>query len=395
MDLHNLHRPSASAQQAATQNSQNNYTGSESCKESSTHMATAGIQDALEKARAEAVHWKKETERMDRIAHEAMEKLKAKRAAKRALKEECLAWKDRYQELSRACMANKDTSRELDQARITIKHQDNVIQEHVKAIAKFHSTATSSEELAKAHHTIRQYEKERQDVKGLLQIGGEAHRKVQALESRLAAAQAEIATLKTNTSTQNVAAIMESTRNQQVQSELAAVKDRLRATEAQLAATKDRLRTTEAELAPAKNRLRTTEAELAATKDRLRTTEAEVTPAKNRLRTIETQLAATKDRLRTTEAEVTPAKDRLRTTEAELAATKDKLRTAAQNALAVTSRAQACEDMLARAEQVLSTCCKLHAAKNNDEEANPLADALQETVSTIGKYLHERSPTKA
>jgi len=368
MDLHNLHRPSASAQQAATQNSQNNYTGSESCKESSTHMAIAGIQSALEKARAEAVHWKKETERMDRIAHEAMENLKAKRAAKRALKEECLAWKDRYQELSRACMANKDTSRELDQARITIKHQDNVIQEHVKAMAKFHSTATSSEELAKAHHTIRQYEKERQDVKGLLQVGGEAHRKVQALESRLAAAQAEIATLKTNTSTRNVAGIMESTRNQPVQSELAAVQDRLRATEAQLAATKDRLRTTEAELAP----------------------------AKDRLRTIETQLAATKDRLRTTEAEVTPAKDRLRTTEAELAATKDKLRTAAQNALAVTSRAQACEDMLARAEQVLSTCCKLHAAKkNNDEEANPLADALQETVSTIGKYLHERSPTKA
>jgi chromosome segregation ATPase len=317
MDLHNLHRPTPSTTQQRSE------------------PAPPGMQHAVhsyadtradtDKLRAELAHWKHETEKMDRIARDAMDKLDRKTATKNALKAEFQAarrdadaWRSRYSELSAARSRFTDNEHalqsDLDKAR---------------------------RELDEARRTLQRNESEREDIKKWLKTGGEAHRKVQGLETQLT----------------EVAA-----RHKTVEAELTA---RHKAVAAELAQAVAKGKTMEADLARIKaqavSSIKTLEAELAAAK---------------------TQAAA-----RTRQVDLDAAK--ARQAESDLVAARDKLRAATHDASAKTAQAHACQDMLARAEQVLQTCCSLHSAK---DDAHPLAMALRETTQTIGQFLkqHER-----
>lgn len=291
MDLHNLHRPTPSSAQQ-----RQNPPASEI-----QHTADDLRRD-LEKARAHVVHWKSETEKMDSIARDALDKLDAKRAAKRALKVELEAWKGRYKELSETRMSSQTAHRELEQARTTMQHQDDTIKD-LKSVIKDLSKKAGQphaleEELRKARQVIQQHEAEREGLKERLQIGGEAYRKLQALEPKLAA-------------------------SERLAQEHAASQKRSRELEPKLAASEARARSLEAELTALK-----------------------------------TQAVA-----RTRQADLDAAK--ARQAESELASAREKLRAATHDASATAARSQACRDMLARAEQVLATCSQLHASKGD------------------------------
>ena len=317
MDLHNLHRPTPSTTQQRSE------------------PAPSGMQHAVhsyadtradtDKLRAELAHWKHETEKMDRIARDAMDKLDRKTATKNALKAEFQAarrdadaWRSRYSELSAARSRFTDKEHAL---------QSDLDKAH--------------RELDEARRTLQRNESEREDIKKWLKTGGEAHRKVQGLETQLT----------------EVAA-----RHKTVEAELTA---RHKAVAAELAQAVAKGKTMEADLARIKaqavSSIKTLEAELAAAK---------------------TQAAA-----RTRQVDLDAAK--ARQAESDLVAARDKLRAATHDASAKTAQAHACQDMLARAEQVLQTCCSLHSAK---DDAHPLAMALRETTQTIGQFLkqHER-----
>jgi DNA repair exonuclease SbcCD ATPase subunit len=289
-----------------------------------------------DKLRAELAHWKHETEKMDRIARDAMDKLDRKTATKNALKAEFQAarrdadaWRSRYSELSAARSRFTDNEHalqsDLDKAR---------------------------RELDEARRTLQRNESEREDIKKWLKTGGEAHRKVQGLETQLT----------------EVAA-----RHKTVEAELTA---RHKTVEAELTA---RHKAVAAELAQAVAKGKTMEADLARIKAQ----------AVSSIKTLEAELAAAKTQAaaRTRQVDLDAAK--ARQAESDLVAARDKLRAATHDASAKTAQAHACQDMLARAEQVLQTCCSLHSAK---DDAHPLAMALRETTQTIGQFLkqHER-----
>jgi DNA repair exonuclease SbcCD ATPase subunit len=328
MDLHNLHRPTPSTTQQRSE------------------PAPSGMQHAVhsyadtradtDKLRAELAHWKHETEKMDRIARDAMDKLDRKTATKNALKAEFQAarrdadaWRSRYGELSAARSRFTDNEHalqsDLDKAR---------------------------RELDEARRTLQRNESEREDIKKWLKTGGEAHRKVQGLETQLT----------------EVAA-----RHKTVEAELTA---RHKTVEAELTA---RHKAVAAELAQAVAKGKTMEADLARIKAQ----------AVSSIKTLEAELAAAKTQAaaRTRQVDLDAAK--ARQAESDLVAARDKLRAATHDASAKTAQAHACQDMLARAEQVLQTCCSLHSAK---DDAHPLAMALRETTQTIGQFLkqHER-----
>lgn len=113
MDLYHLHRPNPPAPQQAAPPSK------------------AEPQDLYEQAVRHAAHWKGETEKMDRIAREAMAKVEAKRAAKRALKaqldaagKEAQSWRERYNELARSqkeLMAGRPAPDELREMRAQLE----------------------------------------------------------------------------------------------------------------------------------------------------------------------------------------------------------------------------------------------------------------------------------
>jgi chromosome segregation ATPase len=324
MDLHNLHRPTPSTTQQRSE------------------PAPSGMQHAVhshsdtDKLRSELAHWKHETEKMDRIARDAMDKLDRKTATKNALKAEFQAarrdadaWRNRYNELSVARSRYTDGEHalqsDLDKAR---------------------------RELDEARRTLQRNESEREDIKQSLRIGGEAHRKVQVLQTQLSEAAA---------------------RHKTVEAELTA---RHKTVEAELTA---RHKTVEADLAKAVAKGKTMEADLAQIKEH----------AVICIRSLETELAAAKTQAAAKTRQVDLDAAKARQAESDLVAARDKLRAATHDASAKTAQAHACQDMLARAEQVLQTCCSLHSAK---DDAHPLALALRETTQTISQFLkqHER-----
>lgn len=166
MDLHNLHRTSPSSQQDP--------------------KPPQGIQKELDEARTHAAHWQAETERMDRIARETMDKLQSKREAKRALTAELESWKARYRELSQAGVSGQAAHRELEQARTTVQQQDKTIKE-LKSVVQ--DLSKKAGQLERVQQVIQQHEDEREGLKERLRIGGEAYRKLQALEPKLAASE--------------------------------------------------------------------------------------------------------------------------------------------------------------------------------------------------------------
>ena len=339
MDLHNLHRPTPSTTQQRSE------------------PAPSGMQHAVhsyadtradtDKLRAELAHWKHETEKMDRIARDAMDKLDRKTATKNALKAEFQAarrdadaWRSRYSELSAARSRFTDNEHalqsDLDKAR---------------------------RELDEARRTLQRNESEREDIKKWLKTGGEAHRKVQGLETQLTEVAARHKTVEAELTA----------RHKTVEAELTA---RHKAVAAELTA---RHKAVAAELAQAVAKGKTMEADLARIKAQ----------AVSSIKTLEAELAAAKTQAaaRTRQVDLDAAK--ARQAESDLVAARDKLRAATHDASAKTAQAHACQDMLARAEQVLQTCCSLHSAK---DDAHPLAMALRETTQTIGQFLkqHER-----
>ena len=185
MDLHSLHRPTAppAAQQAAPVTTYNTK------QEWAHHTTDAELARELDKARSHVAHWKAETVKMDRIAQEAMQKLHAKREAKRALKAEldaarkdADAWRARYKELAEAHTKHAaETSRRLhDQA-----SEAKALHEQASQASQVRREAKAlHEQLAKAKLALQQLEAERPVVQERLQLGGDAFRKLQALEPR-------------------------------------------------------------------------------------------------------------------------------------------------------------------------------------------------------------------
>ena len=185
MDLHSLHRPTAppAAQQAAPVTTYNTK------QEWAHHTTDAELARELDKARSHVAHWKAETVKMDRIAQEAMQKLHAKREAKRALKAEldaarkdADAWRARYKELAEAHTKHAaETSRRLhDQA-----SEAKALHEQASQASQARREAKAlHEQLAKAKLALQQLEAERPVVQERLQLGGDAFRKLQALEPR-------------------------------------------------------------------------------------------------------------------------------------------------------------------------------------------------------------------
>ena len=256
MDLHNLHRPTPSAAQQPSQQSQPRVSAhnSDRIRELTNTHETPDLLQALEKARSHAAHWQKETERMDKIARAAMDKLEAKRAAKASLKADYVAarknaetWHTRYNEL---CAAQKASASCDPHNRLAEKH--------------------ARDELSKARQTIAAYEAEAPKIKERLLMGGEAYRKLQTIEPRLAASekraqdaesklaaiQMQTQSLKNELTTMKVAtsrqAELDATRIRQASSELATTNEKLRtatnnlsAKTSQVQATTDMLARTE------------------------------------------------------------------------------------------------------------------------------------------------------
>jgi chromosome segregation ATPase len=192
MDLHSLHRPTAppAAQQAAPVTTYNTK------QEWAHHTTDSELSRELDKARSHVAHWKGETVKMDRIAQEAMQKLHAKREAKRALKAEldaarkdADAWRARYKELAEAHTKHAaETSRRLHEQ----ASQAKALHEQASQAKALHDQASEAkreakalhEQLAKAKLALQQLEAERPIVQERLQLGGDAFRKLQALEPR-------------------------------------------------------------------------------------------------------------------------------------------------------------------------------------------------------------------
>lgn len=189
MDLHSLHRPTAppTAQQAAPVTTNNTK------QEWANHTTDSELSRELDKARSHVAHWKGETVKMDRIAQEAMQKLHAKREAKRALKAELEAarkdadaWRARYKELAEAHTKHAaETSRRLHEQASQAKHDASQSKAlHDQACEAKREAKALHEQLAKAKLALQQLEAERPIVQERLQLGGDAFRKLQALEPR-------------------------------------------------------------------------------------------------------------------------------------------------------------------------------------------------------------------
>ena len=371
MDLHSLHRPTPStAQQRAEP------------PPSSIHAHTDNAARAYaenEKLRDLAAHWKRETEKMDKVARETMEKLDRKRTTKDALKAEFQiarrdadAWKTRYNELSAARSGDLDVSRarreleglDVSKARRELEGLD-------KTRRELDSQDKTRRELDEARSTLQRNESEREDIKKWLKLGGEAHRKAQALQTQLT----ELAARHKTTEADLTA------RHKTTEADLTA---RHKTTEADLTA---RHKTTEADLTA---RHKTAEALLAQAVTKGRTMEADIVriraQAVTSIRSLEAELAAAKMQAaaKTRQTDLDAAKTRQ--AESELVVARDKLRAATQAASARTAQAQASHDMLARAEQILQTCSSLHSAK---DDTHPLAVALKETAHTVGQFLKQ------
>ena len=202
MDLHSLHRPSAPAQQQAQQAAP---VTTYSTKEEWARATETDMSRELDKARSHAAHWEGETVKMDRIARDALEKLHTKREAKKALKAEheaarkdADAWRTRYKELAEAHTRHAaDTQAQLAKAAHNAREQEELNTRDRRAAKELHDQGQRAakelhdqlgqarDQLAKARATIQQHEAERPAVQERLQVGGDAFRKLKAIEPRV------------------------------------------------------------------------------------------------------------------------------------------------------------------------------------------------------------------
>ena len=169
MDLYHLHRP-APPQQAAP----------------------AKAPYAAEDHRV-AEHWKGETEKMDRIARDALAKLEKKSAAKSALKaqlvaasKEIEAWRERYNELARSQQELKpleSVARDL-QARLRASEDElarlkPLNNTYISELARLKPLESVARDL---QARLRASEDERPAVEEKLRVGGQAFRELKLLK---------------------------------------------------------------------------------------------------------------------------------------------------------------------------------------------------------------------
>ena len=326
MDLHSLHHPTPAAHQT-----------SKPAPVSHANAPVSELARQLEKASGHAAHWQKEAEKMDQIARSALDRLEAKREAKKALKAEVdlarkdtEAWRARYKELADAQVHRQATQGGDLNDRLSRASRETLDLNHELSVAQLAERQTK-DKLQELERQMRALEAERPAVQERLLAGGDAFRKLQVLEPRAKQMEAELAAHGAST-----------LKMRQLELEVAALKARA-----------ERCQALELEV-------------------------ASLRAAGLKTRQLELEVAALKA------GAARSAQDAL-----EVAALKDKLRAAAQDVSARAAKTQACVDMLSRAEQVLKTCTQLHTAS---EESPALAQALSDTTSTIGQFLAKVGP---
>ena len=329
MDLHSLHRPTPSSAHQTSQSAPASHVAAPA-----SHVAApADLLRQLETARANATHWQNETEKMDRIARSALDKLEAKREVRKALKAEVVTarkeadtWRARYKELADA-QVQRHEAQGGDLGEKLARASREILDLNDRLATAQSSERKAKDQLQELERQMRRVEAERPAVQERLQAGGDAFRKLQALEPRAQQMEAELSALK-----------KESLKARQLEAEVTMLKT--------------------------------------AGTERCKALEFEVVSLRNaalKARQLELEVATLKA------GAAKSKQDAL-----EVAALKDKLRAAAQDVSARTAKTQACVDMLSRAEQVLKTCTQLHAAA---EESPALTQALAETTGTIGQFL--------
>lgn len=359
MNLYPLHRPSPPAAQQQQSNTTTTrttpadavYSDKEQWRQAtttsnqlrpSTTSETEDLRKALLRAEAHASHWEKETRKMDKLARDAHDKLDAKKQVRKALKaelasvkEEADKWRARYKELS-CSHASKATTDSITDERIT------------RALKEAQASEQSLKvKLQQTENELSAHNRERPIIQERLQVGGNAFRKLQALEPKAKA---------------------DELLAQRLTEETGQLKEKLRAASMEIATLRAG----------------------AAKAQQLEVEVATLRPGAARAKQLEVEAAM----LRTGAAKAKQLEIEVATLrsgrQAELEATKEKLRAATNEVSASAGKVQACADMLTRAEQVLKTCSQLHAAKG---ESHALVRALTETTTNIAQFLQAVTTT--
>ena len=198
MDLYHLHRSSPAQQQAPAAQPQSTTDSAllQALMLAQSSGKTPNPEQArseLEQAQRHAAHWQKETVKMDRIARDALDKLEAKREARRALKAELAAsikdaetWRTRYRELSDVLQKGKHADPRLEQAERRLREIEQERPEVQQKLMR----------LEQAERRLREIEQERPEVQQKLLIGGQAFRELQALKIAKAASDNAVAELR-------------------------------------------------------------------------------------------------------------------------------------------------------------------------------------------------------
>jgi chromosome segregation ATPase len=187
--LHPLYRHNSPSQAAQTVSPQQPL-------HASNRDETSLLRAALAKACAQAQHWKRETEKMDEIARDALRKLDARKRSKQALKadyesarNDSETWRRRYKEIAAAhheavatnaysnsdgcnckgCREARDLQRRLDKA---------------------------NEKIEEYRERLLEAERERPEVEQRLQVGGAAFRKLKSLEPTTERLEAQVKALE-------------------------------------------------------------------------------------------------------------------------------------------------------------------------------------------------------
>jgi chromosome segregation ATPase len=245
MDLHSLHHPT---------NTQNSRQQSSSSRTDAVHCpAESALRSELERQKGVANQWKRELDKMEQIANQALERLERKKQDKQALKTELASWRTRYNELAQAQMQ-------------VLKTKDKDKSTYEQKLA----------ELQEQHH----------EIKERLIAGGRAVRELEALRNAKAGEEGP-------------------------EKLLTAARKKLQTTESELASTRKRLQVAENELAASKDKLRTSQLDLTTSKDKLRTSQLELTASKDKLRAAQLELAPTREKLRAAAKDCSHKTDKL------------------------------------------------------------------------------------
>ncbi len=336
-------------------------------------------QGELAQARAQAAHWKRETEKMDRIARSALEKLEAKKIAKQALRNENDGLRREISALRVKCdklPAPHDPNIE-SRAALFAKEAD-AWRTKYKQLAESRSETDVADRLSKAIEdnkgvrlSLERVSKEAVEYKARLSSAVE---EIKSLQRRLADAQASEKEARTRLAAAEEAGKAMQSQLSAARTRMAAAEEAGKAMQSQLSAAREAERAARLDADNLKS-------EQPLVRERLQQGAAAI----KKVQALQSEMAALQS----------GAVSKARQNDLELAALKDKLRAAAQDVSEKASDTHTCVEMLRRSQQILKTCSALFAQK---EEAQPLASALHDTNETIHTFLqavearHARKP---